>query len=1312
MRLKKLILHGFKSFADRTEFVFDSAITGIVGPNGCGKSNVVDGFKWVLGEQSAKSLRGEAMLDCIFNGSGGRKPAGVAEVTLVFENPERANGARVLNLDADEVSVGRRLYRDGTSEYTLNNHHSRLKDIRELFMDTGVGVDAYSVIEQGRVSALLEANPEERRVIFEEAAGISKFKQKKKETQRKLEKVDQNLLRVNDIVAEVDRRLRGVKIQAGRARTFQEHSTRLSELRLGFSLREYHTHTRHLDELTKKAEDARFRLDDVSGDLQHHQNALAEKRQALEVVAQTRQRVEYELVQARASMQAAVQRQHYAKQQLQQITDQVASFEADRAAVEAKLAEVSQNLGAESERLKELTAQVEQHRKVIAERQEAFKSAQLELNQLNQQIEQNKSAILDLMRKLANTNSRLGAIEIERRNIGAQQARLADRRRTVTGELETLEVQRSASQLKLTTVLDGIADQQRQLDAKRAEAQQLGKQIAQLGEQAGAAREHRSGLLSRQKLLKDLESRFEGVSGGVKSVLRQRQQKFPFVRGLVADVLRVDVEHAHVIEAALDGRDQWLVATNLDDVAAAREAFEELEGRVNVVVSERHRGAGVPPVPSSLTSAGSEDKEGNQIKNGRDARATVREEDQMENGRDARATGYDWNQHATLTRYAVDLVKVEPADRAIAEQLLGRTIVVDTLADAIALHRAGASGWRFVTKVGEIIEADGTFRAGPLTASMGLLSRRSELESLVNQIADTEKRIADLAKQVAEGNSAARAIEEDVSTLRNAIYQSNTTKVELTSHISQLNDKSNALKREQPILDRELNALLEAGGRLTGEQTKLTEQKTAYDADQTARQAKVEELTSRQATLTDDLKQWNEQLTTARVQMGQSQEKQYAAQQAVQRMTGQRNELTQQVERIVKSAESVGARRAGIEQELVASEKAERTLVDAQKNLTTRSAQLKDDIESNQQAVRELARQVDEARADLGQIEQELHGLEIQLGEVKVRVETLVARTLEESGLDLPGKYAEVNEGEQKYEPADINWDAVALEIKELRDKIQRLGNVNLDSLAELTELEERQGFYAKQVDDLASAKLQLEQLIEEINTESSARFEATFNAVRQHFQTMFRKLFGGGKADVFLQLDVEDDSTPSIPTLGPDGQTVLPIMRKRVDPLDAGIEIMAHPPGKKPATISQLSGGEKTMTCIALLMSIFKSKPSPFCILDEVDAALDEANNQRFNLIVQEFLEYSQFIVITHSKRTMQIADVLYGVTMQEQGVSKRVAVKFDQVSSDGRISAEAVKAQEAKDREAARQAEAAKDAAEAEETEDAEELVEVVAA
>ncbi len=1233
MRLKKLILQGFKSFADRTEFVFDAPITGIVGPNGCGKSNVVDGFKWVLGEQSAKSLRGEAMLDVIFNGSGGRKPSGMAEVTMIFENPLRADGTRVLNVDVDEVSVGRRLYRDGTSEYQLNNSGSRLKDIRELFLDTGIGVDAYSVIEQGRVALLLESNPQERRLIFEEAAGISKFKARKKEAQRKLERVDQNLLRVNDIVEEVDKRLRSVKVQAGRARTYQEYSERLAALRLTYALQEYHSFHGQTSELQQQRDDAQFRLDDAAGDLAQRQNELAQKREQFDALSQQRQRVEHELVQAQAAMQSAHQRQQYAQEQLRQMAEQIEAFRADREAVQAKLEEVSAALSIESETLQRLSDELAKHSQIIDERQQAFRDGQLRLNAISQEIEQHKASILDLMRRLSGLNSRIGAIEIERKNIASQQARLSERRRTVIGEVEALEQQREESQQKLQTVLAHASEQQSQLDESRNESAQLGKQIAQISENLGAAKEHRSGMISRQRLLKDLEAKREGVSEGVKSVLREREQTFPFVRGLVADVLRVDVEHAHVIEAALDGRDQWLVATDVDAAAGAGEAFDDLEGRVNVLCADELS-----------------------------ARAT-----------DATEDAYDWNQHPQRIRLAADLVRFDGDVAPVALHLLGRTVVVDDLSAATALHRNGPRGYRYVTAAGEVLEADGTLRAGPLTAAMGLLSRHAELEALGQQIADVDLRIEQLTRELSDGNTTARSLEEQQNGLRNEIYRLNTSKVELTSQIAQNSDRQVSLRREQPLLERELEGLLEQTGRMQSEETSLSEQRRTLESEQSDRQSRVEELTAAHQSLAEDLRQTGELLTAERVLLGQIQEKQLASQQQVQRQTAARGELAGQADRLARSAEAVASRRGAVESELAAAHAAEAALVEKQKTLATQIEKVATDAAAAGEAVQALGGQVETLRGEHAEVEQALHMVQLRLGELNVRLETLVQRTLEELQLDLPGKYADLTaDGGSGYEPAAMDWDAVAEEIKELREKIHRLGNVNLDAIGEQDELEQRQQFLTTQLNDLTDSKKQLEDLIETINNESSVRFEQTFNAVREHFQGMFRKLFGGGKADVYLETELEDNSPPK-QEFGADGQPLLPVEKKKVDILDAGIEIIARPPGKQPVSISQLSGGEKTMTCVALLMSIFKSKPSPFCILDEVDAALDEANNQRFNLIVQEFLEQSQFIIITHSKRTMQIADVLYGVTMQEQGVSKRVAVKFDQVDAQGRISEQA---------------------------------------
>jgi len=1229
MRLKKLILHGFKSFADRTEFRFDNPITGIVGPNGCGKSNVVDGFKWVLGEQSAKSLRGDAMMDVIFNGSAVRKPSGMSEVVLVFDNPKRADGVRTLNLDIDEVQVGRRLFRDGTSEYQINNTAARLKDVRELFLDTGVGVDAYSVIEQGRVAGLLEANPEERRQIFEEAAGISKFKARKKETQRKLEKVDQNLLRVNDIVEEVEKRLRSVKVQAGRARTFKEHSTRLAELRLSHSLQEYHTQTTQFVELEGKRDDAKFRLDDATGDLSKSEAALAEKREQTEVLSGQKQRLEHELVQTEAQIQAARQREQYANEQLQQMAEQLQANAADQTALQTKTTELQASLAAETQRLEQLTQELKNNSAQIDQRQIAFRDGQLQLNQMNQQIEQTKTQILDLMRKIAAANSRLGAVEIERKNIKAQQDRSNSRRSVVAFELEQLQAAADEFRAKLDETLAQIARQQQQFESKRAEADALDKQISQVGEQLGSAKEHRSGLISRQRLLEDLEAKREGISEGVKSVLRDRDTRFPFVHGLVADVLRVDVEHATVIEAALDGRDQLLVSHDSSAVAAAETALDELEGRVSILCTDE-----LPP----------------------------------------ETDGYDWNQHPYKLRLAIDLVRVEPADMPVARRLLGKTVVVDDLAAARQLRRLGPAGYRYVTMGNQVLEADGTVRAGPLNAAMSLISRRSELESLGMQIAEVDQRISQLSKQLAENNTQARTLEDDIGTLRNAVYQSNTIKVQHTSSLAQNNDRQNILRREQPVIDRELANLSAQLAKLQEEQEKLQQARQGFEAAQAENQKKVDDLTAGQKQAAEDLRVAGEQLNALRVAQGQVQEKQLASQQAVRRQTSSLAELAEQIERLAKSAKAIEARRGDVQHDAQIAAHMQQSLAESLTAIKGRIETVAADLATATAAVTELAQQVEQQRTAREEIEHCLHELELQVNELRVRRETLVQRTSEELQLDLPARYTELNSDGKTYQPEAIDWSAVADEIKTLREKIARLGNVNVDAINEQDELEKRELFLTTQVTDLTTSKQQLEQLINEINVESSTRFEQTFNAVREHFQGIFRKLFGGGKADVYLETELDPPRNAPV-EIGPDGQP-LPPQKIHVDILDAGIEIIARPPGKQPVGISQLSGGEKTMTCVALLLSIFKSKPSPFCILDEVDAALDEANNQRFNLIVQEFLEQSQFIIITHSKRTMQIADVLYGVTMQEQGVSKRVAVKFDQVAGDGKIAQAAIDA------------------------------------
>jgi chromosome segregation protein len=1352
MRLKKLVLHGFKSFADRTEFKFDQPVTCVVGPNGCGKSNVVDAIKWVLGEQSAKSLRGGAMLDVIFNGADARKASGVAEVELVFENPIREDGNRLLTVDTDDVSVMRRLYRDGTSEYLINQQGGRLKDIKELFLDTGVGVDAYSIIEQGRVARLLEANPVERRQIFEEAAGISRFKVRKKEAQKKLEKVDDNLARLSDITKELESRLRSVKIQAGRARTYQELAARLGELRLQHALHEYRTLHIRLEKLRAKQDDAKFRFDDAETTLARSESELHEHRHRADSLGTSRQRAGNELIETRSKVQHAEQQANYARRQLEQFAEQATQVTSDREAMAARLTEAESLFAEAAASLQSLTEAVEGERKSIEEKREAHRVAQLRHNELNRSIEEHKAGYLDAMRKLAQVESRLSSIEIERRSAASQQEKLNERERLLNEETATLEatkVELANAIAELTTQVDAMQQQARERSGEQAD---VSAAIKSVSERLGAAREHRSGLLSRQKMLGDLEARREGISEAVQRVLKQRETKFPFIRGLVADLLRVDVEHAHVIEAALDGRDQWLVADPDEPLLENRAAFEELAGRVNVLratrmqviehlpreereaireeqrqlrpsmnvvaqsemseyetdqaVSLNEDDAGIRFIPAGNvaevvredsriiqvtgrlidTLASSSDLEGSPLA------LTVHTSDEVYEDDDAE---YDWNQHSEVVRFAIDLVRFEPADRVIALRLLGKTAVVESLPDALSLHREGPQGWRYVTRAGDVLEADGTYRVGPLGASMGILSRRSELEAVTHQIADVDVRINALADELAAGNEQAKSLDAAIAAIRQEAYRLNTVRVEQTSKLQQADSRLGVLGRERPLIDREVAQLAASAGKLASEAESLTTQRGDLSTKQSHHQSEGEALQGELEGLTDALRHAAEEATAARVRVGQLEEKQFAARQSVERLEAQRGEFSQQLERLAKAIESIVSRRAGIEHDLAGAEHQREVLATSVTELETRVRELDTQSSEATRLVAESQSAVEATRAAKSSVEQELHKLDVDLSEANVRMEGLVTRTQEEIQIDLATRYQEANLANaraESTEPASdetsearvpqeqsmtlaIDWEAIATEIRQLKERIARLGNVNLDAIAELDELEHRQADYEAQVKDLADSKAQLESLIEQINADSSVRFEQTFQAVREHFQLMFRKLFGGGKADIVLETELEDKravlADGSSPIDG--GGTNGPVMR-RVDPLEAGIEVIARPPGKNPVTLSQLSGGEKAMTCIALLMSIFKAKPSPFCILDEVDAPLDEANNLRFTQIVQEFLSISQFIIITHHKKTMAIADQLYGITQQVHGVSTRVPVRFDQVDNTGRIKDEAI--------------------------------------
>ncbi|HQY87461.1 MAG TPA: hypothetical protein PK402_02305, partial [Tepidisphaeraceae bacterium] len=1223
---------------------------------------------------------------------------------------------------------------------------------KELFLDAGIGVDAYSIIEQGRVARLLDANPQERRQIFEEAAGIARFKVRKKEAQRKLERTEANLSRLSDITKEIDSRLRSVRIQAGRARTYQELAGRLSELRLQHALHEFHTLSKKRESISSSIEDANFRIADVDGQLAFAQSELNTLRDKANDAGQRRRQLNDTLIETRGKIAQARQQSEYARRQLEQLDEQRSHAQHDLESMSQRLTVVITSIEEAVSLLTLIEADVQRDQSTVEQLQAEHRQAQLRGAEIDKAINQSKTSYLDAMRRLAQLDNRISSIEIEHKNIDGQLLRLNERNAKLEDESSTIVIRRDEFSNAVTEVVARIAELTNQSQVQGDESSRLSVSIKALSSRLSSAREHRSGLLGRQKLLQDLEAKREGVSEAVQQVLRERE-RFPMVRGLVADLLSVDIEHAHVIESALNGRDQWLVADPSVDLEELS-TWEELGGRVNVLrvdsstlnrtietgLIDEHYSPVEPTIDfdyltqhqpvefdASIAPLWIQSDEycdhlhAGDLEFGQPIELTDTS-DWVDNSR-----AYIWSTPKRPVRLAIDLVRFDEADRAIAQHLLGDTVIVETLADALELAQDGPRGWRYATDAGDVVESDGTFRTGPLGATMGILSRRSELEAVTHQLSEIDERIGHLSTELHSGNERAAEIEAAISQIRQALYNANTNRVELTGKLQQAETRLAEIARERPLIERESSHLIASRDKLEIESQTLTENRTVLSGEQQQHQQQIDSLTTEHQQLAERLRTSNEQLTSARVALGQLQEKLLSQRQSHERLTAQQSEIQQQSQRVSKQIEQIESKRGSLEADVDAGEQRAVALEANVSELVTQIDELDDRLNSLSTSIQEQSKGVEALSADRSSIEAKLHKLQIDSTETDVRIESLVTRTREEIDIDLVSKYEEVSRVEAAPEGADekleleevdeidfeesapssaaseeessteivqsksIDWDAIASEIKTLKEKIGRLGNVNLDAILELDDLEKRSNDYARQVEDLNNGKAQLEELIEELNRESGTRFEKTFEDVRAHFQVMFRKLFGGGKADIILETELEDkaaqksavdglqsaanaESDPAdrrLPTA--DG---LPVM-KRIDALDAGIEIIARPPGKQPVSISQLSGGEKAMTCIALLMSIFKSKPSPFCILDEVDAPLDEANNVRFGEIVQDFLELGddgkptvgQFIIITHHKRTMQIADVLYGITQQEQGVSTRVPVRFDQVEAGGRI-------------------------------------------
>jgi len=1193
---KSLELNGFKSFADRTRFEFPNGITAVVGPNGSGKSNLVDAIKWVLGSQSAKALRGKEMTDVIFSGARSRGQTNSAEVTLTFDN---ASG--ILDVDADEVHITRRVYRSGEGEYLINRQPCRLRDIREIFTGTGVSTGAYSIIEQGKVDALLQSSPRERRAIFEEAAGISRFKLKRQEAARRLERVNQNLLRLSDIVDELDSRLKSVRSQAGRARKHKERSDRLKQLRTEVALADWRSIVADLDKLQNHAElhsdAAKLVRDQVANGDQQLAAADAsadEVRHRLDDCRAKAASVRERIAQCESTRRSQAARSDELQQESQRLQKQLV-------AMTSRAGDAQQLVAETSEALTQAEEQFEQISNQVRSQQSELDSAQRELEDSRTALDQWREQHHDTFRKLSQLENQIEVSQSQRENALIATERCRAKLQEAESARATLAQQFATANDALQQLTDQADRSQQILTDSKNKLNEDRQQLAQLQTQLADLRGRLTGAQQRAIVLEELERRLDGLSAGTKEILQNSRDEpdgpFGNVRGLVADLLRVDADMAPLVEIALGDRANHLLIDRIDARVFANHE-SQWAGRTSFLQLD---------VPQPASAVDRIDLAGEQGVVGR----------------------------------ADQFVEIAPDLAPLARRLLGRYWLVEDLQTALRLARGSGRGLNYVTVIGEVVRADGTLIVGPRQSATGLLSRRSELRALVDEIGQMQRQCEHLEAECTHREVAFAADEQRQQTSAEQHESIASQRSEARLKVASIDERLQHATLQHAAAFEELEAAEQQSVSFDTQLTSFGDQLSAQKQSLEQLQDNIHQGTEKSNALEKRVAALQRLVTDDRVALARCEQRRDGLRHQMDQLHRDHQEHDRAlVETRQRESECLAQRRKmqtsvlEFSSELAELYHSKETSARSIQQLAQRDNQLR-------QQRSNLARELDQLRTKVLEIQSKHQQAQMRVQQREHQRDELSNRMADDYGL----KMAEL----AATEPVVVleNRESREEEIAALRQQLKDVGSVNLESLTELEAVEDRHSSLARQYDDLCEAKDRLEKLVVQINVESRELFIDALNVIRGHFQELYSSLFGGGEADIVID----------------DGETA--------DVLECGIEIIARPPGKQPRSMSLLSGGERTLTCVALLLAIFRSRPSPFCVLDEVDAALDEANIDRFIEVLKQFMASTQFIVVTHSKRTMSCADTLYGITMQESGVSKQVSVRFEDVSADGKIHA-----------------------------------------
>ncbi|QDU67068.1 chromosome segregation protein SMC [Engelhardtia mirabilis] len=1192
MRLKRLELFGFKSFADRTVLDFPHAFTGIVGPNGCGKSNVVDAVRWVLGETRPTSMRGGEMTDVIFKGSTSRPAVSVAEVTLVVDNT-----CGTIPAHGAEVAVTRRVFRSGEGEYEIDGSRVRLKDVRDLLFDTGLGSRGYSVLEQGKIDAVLSANPHDRRAIFEEAAGVSRFRQRRKETESRLKRVDQDLERLDDVVGELESRVRSLKVQAGRARTWVEVRDEWRER--GVKLAQHQLLT--LDGALSTTDEELLEVDAVLA-------GLREQRESAEHDLAEREAEQAQLAgrvdEAGAALSEVSGELLTLDERSRQLSARVDAWRATAEAEARRVDELGERLGLRGAELEaaraereQATSDAERAESALEELGGAFREAARRYREARHQSEEQSKRVNGLIHDKASAYNAARQLES---SLGP----LTERAERAEVRLTELRERLAAARQEWTSAEGALAEAEGACTAAQEEHAELTAGLQRLRETESGCKEERrrieverAALRSRVEALLDWERERESLDAGARSLLEgQGPIDADVLGGLLADHVHTTPEYARALDAALGLSAEAIVLQDESEAAAIGAWLKEREiGQARLVVpGGLNRGNCEPVIPEVSI----------------DLREHV---------------------HGLLLEH----VRVSTELIPVAHLLLCDCILVSDLESALALTEE-LPGWRLVTPEGDLVDATGVL-AGYREVQQGAVGRRAQAAELESEAAALDTRLDELAVEEERARAEREALEVRLTAAAEAVERARAAYASATSRLRTAEVRTGDAERGLGDAEAESVGLIDERARAEERLVELRREHEHAERAFELENSRLEELEKSRHAIEAERDETGREEHRARVEMTRAREQAQALERRLSDLGRVVEELQLEIERarrLARENESQ-AEEGGEESQAIGARRAE---------LEIERSAAAEELERRRNEERSGRERIDTLRRGADVVTRELEGLMARRGErqldrqrAELSREELLRRSEDDFKLDAEALREDFEPSPELLEAEHL--EALEVDVLELKRKLDRLGPVNLEAVEELEGVAERLEFLTTQRSDLIEAKSELVSTLETINSESERLFLEAFEEIRGHFRTIFRQLFGGGKADVELA----------------EGEPVL----------EAGIEITARPPGRETLPIGLLSGGQRTMTALALLFAVFKSRPSPFCVLDEVDAALDDANVGRFLSMLDGFVADTQFIVVTHNKGTMAASDMLYGVTMETKGVSRNVSVELSDVDN-----------------------------------------------